>query len=161
MTVSNTRFACLTDVSNAFRWTVSYYADWMQAKTLVLNNDFFDLSVAPGAVAIDMTGFPSAGDLSFETTNLIQKDQVLVYNYNGVAGDNFQVFYPEQAANYVVPVSVVSQFDPTVHRIVGAPVAGLTNQQCWNLYGIAIAGAVAPSTATSVSWVSGGLVNHI
>jgi hypothetical protein len=28
-------------------------------------------------------------------------------------------------------------------------VAGLTNQQCWNEYGMAIAGAVAPATATT------------
>jgi hypothetical protein len=139
---------------------VSYYADWMQPKTLVLDNDFFDLSVAPGAVAIDMTGFPTASDLNIETTNLIQADLVFVRNYNGVAGDNFQVFYPEQAANYVVPVSVVSQFDPTVHRIVGAPIAGLTNQECWAEYGIAIAGAVAPSTATTRNGIN-GLVNPI
>src|SRR5260370_15534070 len=155
MTVSNTRFACLTDVGIAVRRTVYYYADWMQAKTLVLDNDFFDLSVAPGAVAINMSGFPSADDLTFETTNLMQKDLVFVRNYNGVAGDNFQVFYAQQAANYVVPVSVLSPFDLTVHRIVGAPVAGLTNQQCWDQYGIAIAGVVAPATATTRNGITG------
>jgi hypothetical protein len=44
--------------------------------------------------------------------------------------------------------------------VTGAPAAGLTNAQCWARYGVAIAGAVAPSTATSRADIA-GLVNPI
>jgi hypothetical protein len=74
------------------------------------------------------------------SANLIAEDTVFVYNYNRVAGDDFQVYYQQQAPNFVVPQSS--------GNLVGAPVAGLTNLQLWNQYGIAFAGAVAPTIAT-------------
>jgi hypothetical protein len=69
--------------------------------------------------------------------NWIQTDTVEVYDFNGNSSDDFRVYYHEQAADYIVPV--------TGDGHIGAPVAGLTNQEAWNLYGIAIAGGVAPS----------------
>jgi hypothetical protein len=78
--------------------------------------------------------------------NIVQTDQVFVTNYNGVAGANYQVFYGEQAPNYVVPQSTTG--------VVGAPTAGLTNLQTWATYGIAIAGAIAPCQ-TSVPGIAG------
>jgi hypothetical protein len=78
--------------------------------------------------------------------NVIQTDQVFVYDYNGISGDNFQVFFTQQAANYIVPQT---------GAILGSPVAGLTNQQAWAEYGIAIAGAVAPSSATTKAGIDG------
>jgi hypothetical protein len=71
-----------------------------------------------------------------------------VYNYNQIAGDNFQVYYTEQAASYIVPAT-------DNLGDIGAPVAGLTNQQCWGLYAIAIAGAVAPSNAQTMAGIDG------
>jgi len=72
-------------------------------------------------------------------TNLIQLDAVYVYGYQGVPGANFRVYYREQSPSFIVP-----QSDPA-NELVGSPVAGLTNQQNWATYGIAIAGAVSPS----------------
>jgi hypothetical protein len=83
---------------------------------------------------------------------------VFVYDYNGVAGDNFQVFWKEQAANYVVPITITDEDGN--NKVIGAPEAGLTNQQCWAQYGIAIAGAVAPATAKARDGID-GLVNPI
>jgi hypothetical protein len=80
-------------------------------------------------------------------TNLTQTDSVFVTGYNQVVGDDFQVFYNEQAANFIVP--------QTSTGLIGSPVAGLTNQQDWQTYGIAIAGAVAPTTATTRSGIKG------
>jgi hypothetical protein len=40
-------------------------------------------------------------------------------------------------------------------KLKGAPVAGLTNAQAWALYGVAIAGEVAPSTATTLDGING------
>jgi hypothetical protein len=102
--------------------------------------------------AIDMqySGISQGG------ANLIQTDQVFVYNFNGVSGDNFQVYYTQQAASFVIPQT--GQYP--AGYIVGAPSSGLTNQQAWAQLSIAIAGAVAPSSATTMSGID-GLINPI
>jgi hypothetical protein len=73
-------------------------------------------------------------------TNLIVKDVVQVVDFNQVSGQNFQVFYSQQAPSYVMPQSA--------GELLGAPVAGFTNQQTWATYGIAIGGALAPCSTT-------------
>ena len=54
--------------------------------------------------------------------------------------------YTEQAANqapdFVIPASQLRGDGRPM--LIGAPVAGLTNQQAWLKHGVAIAGAVAP-----------------
>lgn len=88
------------------------------------------------------------------SSNIIQLDQVFVRDYNGVVGDNFQVYYTQQTASFVVPITgaTVDSGGPIKH---GATVAGLTNQQNWDQYGIAIAGAVAPANATTQTGIAG------
>jgi len=93
-----------------------------------------------------------------DVENFIALDQVFVYDYNQVAGDNFQVYYQGQAADAIVPQSVYNSDGTT--RITGAPVANLTNAQAWEQYGIAVAGAVAPSSAKKRTGII-GLVNPI
>jgi PKD repeat protein len=83
----------------------------------------------------------------------MQSDQFFVYGYNGVAGDNFEVYWTEQAADAIVP--------QTSGQGVGAPVADLTNQESWDIYGSAVAGSVAPATATTQAGIQGGLVEPI
>jgi hypothetical protein len=106
---------------------------WLRPKTAIIDNVVF----APredGPFEAIVMNFRSDG-------NAILQDQVFVYNYDGVAGDNFQVYYLEQAPDYVVPQT---DFDH-LHGGVGSPEAGLTNQQNWLRYGIAIAGAITPT----------------
>src|SRR5262249_30087233 len=155
-TVAGSYFSNQVDVLVNTMWTVVESSDWMAPKALVLRNDRFGLA-APGATAVAMA-YPDPTVLGYIGANLIQRDQVFVYDYDGVAGDSFQVFYAEQAANYIVPAATYNE-DGTVHR-TGAPVAGLTNQQAWAQYGVAIAGAVAPASATTRSGID-GLVNPI
>jgi hypothetical protein len=83
-------------------------------------------------------------------------DQVFVENYNGTSGDNFQVFYTQQAATFIVPQEIPNTIGS--YTVTGAPVAGLTNAQAWAQYGIAIAGAVAPADATTMSNINGLVV---
>ncbi len=78
--------------------------------------------------------------LQFGSANLVKRDAVYVYGYNKVAGSDFQVFYNQQAASFVVPQSS--------GNLAGSPVAGLTNAQNWSTYKIAIAGEVATNTTT-------------
>ena len=80
-------------------------------------------------------------------SNLVQLDEVVVTNFDKVPGDNFQVFYTEQAPSYVMPRSTYQTARPQV-TMVAAPVAGLTNAQVWDTYKLAIGGRVAPCSNT-------------
>jgi G8 domain len=114
-------------------------------RRIVLRNVKFDVPVTGSAVPL------RAIQMKFDTApvrNLIQKDEVYVYAFNGVASDNFKVFYSEQRSDFVVPAVVISQYN--THYVEGAPVAGMTNQQTLNTYGVAIAGGVAPCAGTRI-----------
>jgi hypothetical protein len=151
--INNTTFWDATDVVSDTLWSVAYNSGYIQPKKVVLTDDMFDIQALPGyasPVAIDMEYSPGSG------VNLIQQDQVFVVNYNDVSGDDFQVYYMQQAADFVVPQTVLNS-DGTPNED-GAPVAGLTNSQAWQEYGIAIAGAVAPATAVEEEGIL-GLVN--
>ena len=75
-----------------------------------------------------------------------------MYDYDQVSGQNFQVYYAQQAASFIMPQT------GSAYGLIASPVAGLTNQQNWNTYGIAIAGAVAPSNATTMTGINGLVV---
>jgi hypothetical protein len=82
-----------------------------------------------------------------------QLDQVFVYDYNMVPGQNFQIYYNGQAANAILPQT---QLNPDgTQRVTASPDAGLTNAQAWAKYGIADAGAIAPSSATTEAGIVG------
>jgi|GEM_PF-1326992 len=70
-------------------------------------------------------------------TDVTKTNEVFLYDFNGMPGANYRVYYPEQAPNFIVP--------QTSSGVIGSPVAGLTNAQTWSRYGIAIGGAVAPT----------------
>jgi hypothetical protein len=122
-------------------------------RTTIFQNDTFALLNVPvqgwGAPAlIDMNGGPIS-----ESTNYVVADQVYVYGLNGVATDNFQVFYNEQAASAVMPTTTYNPNGTVL--VMGAPVSGLTNAQAWQQYAVAFAGAVAPSDASTRSGIVG------
>jgi hypothetical protein len=70
--------------------------------------------------------------------NAIVSNRIIVTDYNRVTGQNFEVFQEEQAPTFIVPQT------GSIAGLVGAPVGGLTNQQAWSQFGIAVSGAVAP-----------------
>ncbi len=76
-------------------------------------------------------------------TNLVGRTaHTFVYDFNGVTGNNFEVYFEEQAPNYQIPP------DPDFNgRLVGCPDRNTTNQECMDRHGIAIAGVVAPCVA--------------
>src|SRR5262249_46072987 len=79
---------------------------------------------------------------------------VQVYDYNGAPGDDFRLYFNEQRPGFVVPYTGDIQADPGYARL-GAPVRGLTNEQCWQGYRLAIAGAVAPADAGTRTGIDG------
>ncbi len=86
---------------------------------------------------IRLTGIPHA-----RATNLIQRDRLFVYNHNGVVGDNFRGFTPEQKFDAIMPKTQVRQ-DGWI-ELLASPDEGLTNQQNRDLHGIMTAGEIAP-----------------
>jgi hypothetical protein len=80
------------------------------------------------------------------THAVTRPDEILIQDHNQVPGDNFQVFYTQQAPTYIVPVSIFNG-DGT-RKVIGAPVAGLTNAQAWSQHQVAVAGAVATCSTT-------------
>ena len=80
---------------------------------------------------------------------------VRVYDYNQVRGDNFQVYYKEQAADYVLPATPADAIGSRDQVALGSPMAGLTNAQNWARYGLSMGGAVAPSSATHRPGITG------
>ena len=73
-------------------------------------------------------------------SNLVDRvSRTHVYDFNGIPGNNFEVFFEEQAPDYPVPPP------PDINgRLKGCPEANLTNQQCMDRHGVAVAGIVAP-----------------
>ena len=69
-----------------------------------------------------------------------KKDELIFRDHNKVLDNNFQVYYPAQHSSSVISLKNLdlSEYPPC---------NGLTNQQCWDQYGEALAGAVVPSTA--------------
>jgi hypothetical protein len=151
ITISNSYFQNVINVAiqTASGGGSNGLSNTLLPRTTLINNDVFAQipNYQGGKTQLNI-------DMEFMTiqnqANVVVSDTVYVTSYNGVSGDNFQVYYNEQAANYVMP-----QTSSNGTTLVGSPVAGLTNAQNWAQYGIAIAGSVAPSTATTRAGVNG------
>ncbi len=146
----------------------------LERQTVVTNVVFHD----PGLTANDLGDHYEVymqGGRTQDAMWFTQIDELRVYDWGGVPGDDFQVFYDEQAAAAVVPTRELNG-DSTVH-VYGTPVAGLTNAQTWATYepdltlnaapvtksdapnaatpGMAVAGSVMPGDATTRANVQG------
>ncbi len=142
-----------TDISVLSLWTSSYRSDWIPARTIIIRNVKFDPLPGQPHTAIAMS-YQGTRDVE----NLILADHVFVYDYDQISGNNFEVYYREQAASFVLPQSTLNS-DGSPRRNA-SPEAGLTNQQNWDKYGIALAGAIAPADVTTVADID-GLVHSI
>jgi hypothetical protein len=120
-------------------------------------------------VTCDTSNMPSLGGVEPTTIqmnykgqgfvwNLTLSDQAFVRDYNQVTGDDFQVYYTQQDASFIMPQTTYNADDTP--SVLAAPVASLTNAQAWQQNNVAIAGAVAPSTAQKRAGIE-GLVNPV
>jgi hypothetical protein len=96
-----------------------------------------------------------------ENADYTQPSVVRVFNYNQVAGVNFQVFYREQASSYILPQTSASLLSGRGEGVIGSPSAGLTNFINWATYGIAAAGGLLPTGAAASRPEINGLVAAI
>ncbi|MDB4673424.1 G8 domain-containing protein, partial [Verrucomicrobiales bacterium] len=73
----------------------------------------------------------------------MRPSRTTVYNFGGEVGRSFDVYWEEQAPDFMVP----SAFRPDLHAgnpSVTCPEEGLTNWQCLQQYGVATASGIAP-----------------
>src|SRR5262249_10088125 len=82
-----------------------------------------------------------------------ENPNALFFPYQILLPDGRQLYYANQAANYV-------PFPVGTHRPVPAAFIGLTNQQLWDQFGLAMGGAVAPANALPFAG-SNGLVGDV
>ena len=130
-----------------------------EGNSLLVENVTFDLTRnLPSGPAPARAVDPPA-NIQMRMTNdnpdLTKLSTVRVYSYNGVTGDDFQVFYREQASQFIMPQTSQIGLSGMVETTIGSPQAGLTNAQNWSKYAIAISGAVAPASAASRADISG------
>jgi hypothetical protein len=81
--------------------------------------------------------------------------QMFVYDDNGNATDDFEIFATEQASTYMIPASTGPLTAGCYNDATMTGVSGLTNAQCLATYGYAVYGKVAPDDATTRSDVYG------
>jgi hypothetical protein len=82
-----------------------------------------------------------------EMIDYVRPSVVRVYDYNQVKDDNFQVFYLEQRATFTIPKTDPALLSSRIGGVIGSPESRLSNAQNWAKYGLAMGGAVAPTTA--------------
>lgn len=127
-------------------WTSAGASGGLQPRKVIIRNVKFDAWPSKPLQSISM----AYSNVPVRT--IVEKDQTLVYDYNGIPGNNFQVFYKEQSADFVLPQTIteyVEAYKKSYTRLEACPEGGLTNQQCWDKYGIAVAGEIAPCTDTT------------
>ncbi len=115
-------------------------------KTSTISNVSFlplDLGPVPG-LPEQPTSIQMNYNLSRDSRLADRHSATLVFAFDGVEGDDLELYFEQQAPDYPIPPP--SGFSPHPN-FVGCPEANLTNQQCWNRYQVAIAGRVAPCEA--------------
>lgn len=89
---------------------------------------------------------PPDSELIQKNTNIVLSNRVLVEDYQGVVGRNYEVYNAGQAANAIL---VQSQ-----NLLTACPAAGLTNAQAFAQFGKALYGEVMPASVTTVAGIS-------
>lgn len=126
-------------------WTNGYSGVGILDRKVTIRNCRFKAPV-PGAPYVAIARWYPA-DFAGKTLNLISKDDAFVEAFQGKVGDNFRLYYLEQASDFIVPQTIPN----TLYggsKVVGCVEANLTNAQAWAKYGVAIAGSVAPCKTT-------------
>jgi hypothetical protein len=93
------------------------------------------------------------GDLNKNRAYHAPRD-LFCYDWNGVEGDNFQIWMPQQAGDYV-PVNNIAP-----HAVRITPEPGITNAAMLDKYLLCLGGRVTPAHATARAKI-GGMVTPI
>jgi hypothetical protein len=87
---------------------------------------------------------------------VVSPGKVIVRDFNGQAGDSFEVFFHEQKAGQILPQTKPPPGDPRAgEELYGCPEAGLTNAQAKAKHNVCWSGHIAPASATTHARVVG------
>jgi hypothetical protein len=137
-TIENSILINRNDIGMDTMWTSSCDSAWIPPRLTVIKNTKLSVIPGSGGKTIFMNYQPNP------VSNVIQKDEVFVVDYNQIAGNNFRVYYNEADPNYVVPQGFYSlQYGAQCVSLMSSPIAGLTNTQTFAQYGFAVGGTPA------------------
>lgn len=111
------------------------------ARHVFVNNVKFDPWPGRPLRSIDMSYGAVYGN-----SNLTQLDELRVTDYQQLVGQNFDVFYTQQAPLFVMPATTFTSGGDTLLK--ACPAANLTNQQCRTQFGVSIAGEITTCSVT-------------
>jgi len=105
-------------------------------RTVVCDTDFAGVDVDPDGQ--NTPQYDLIRDYEFGLDrNLVSPDEVVIFNRNRNPDDDFDLFSLEQAPDFIVPKTSDDG------RQVGSPVEGLTNEENWAQFGIAVGAEIA------------------
>jgi hypothetical protein len=153
--------------TNRFEWINCTVKDWRGAVQIwneglikggefdAVNVQYKHVGTVQRAIVIDGAKIDrlsyTLGDMN-KNVDLTCTSDLLVYDFNGVPGDNFQVFFDEQADDFI-PVNLA---DGNPRRVTPEP--GLTNKQLEDKHGVRLGGKGIPAGAVRregiVGWVA-------
>ncbi|HNP25994.1 MAG TPA: G8 domain-containing protein [Nitrosomonas sp.] len=106
------------------------------------------LSLTPAAIVTLM-------ERTFSLTRATNLSRFFIWNYNKQQGDNFEMFFYEQAPGYVMEERRYPLDAEHPHPYDNCPTVGLTNQQCWDQHGVAMLRKIATCEDTYRSEIQG------
>jgi len=96
-TIENSYFRNVSNFTQGTIWTSSADSSWVPPRKVIIRNTRFDAWPGRSLVAISRPWEPTHGS----STNTTQRDELFVYDYQAQVGNNFQVYYKEQATQNI------------------------------------------------------------
>jgi hypothetical protein len=150
VTIENSYLANQINFTAATMSNVAYSAEILKPRHYVFRN--VRMVQIPEIARLSPSGLVVLGYSADPVRAVTLPDDITFIDFQGVVGDNFRVFYTQQAPSYIVPQTIFN--DDGTRKLIGAPVAGLTNQQAWAQYGVAVAGSIATCATARSGFVN-------
>jgi hypothetical protein len=122
--VENSYLRNLVNFRHRTIWTSAATSSWVSPRKVIIRNTHFAAWPGNPLTAIQMVWDPT----HFSSTNTTQRDELFVYNYQGQLGNNFRVYYLEQANQNIAGGRALCSDTTTRPEIRGitCPFAGTT-----------------------------------
>jgi len=94
-------------------------------------------------IDLEPTGIQTKMESNWRLRGVALPSQTLVYNYKKEPGNDFEIFFREQAPDYVM---ALREINGVLVPNANCPTVGLTNAECWAKHQVAYLGRVATCT---------------
>lgn len=133
-------FQNFVNINSTTPFTSSYRSDWIPPLKMIVRNVRHAAMPGQPLNAIYRSFMPSTD--YWRNANLTVADNVFVCDFNGTAGENYQVFYYEQRPDFILSQSRVNG-DGT-EGLTACRAGSMSNTECFQREGRAAAGSIAP-----------------